>query len=119
VVLPGGGVIIDTPGMRGLALWDSEDGIASAFPDIDALSELCRFVDCAHESEPGCAVTAAVEAGEQPQRRLDSYRSLRAELGELARRQDQKAWAEKERSNKTIAKAAKSFYRTEPKRKGR
>ena len=119
VLVPGGGVIIDTPGMRGLALWDSEDGIASAFPDIDALAENCRFADCRHESEPGCAVIAAVEAGELPQRRLDSYRSLRTELVELSRRQDQKAWAEKERTNKTISKAAKSFNRTEPKRKGR
>ena len=119
VIVPGGGVIIDTPGMRAVALWDAEDGIASAFPDIDALAEHCKFADCRHESEPGCAVIAAVEAGELPQRRLDSYRTLRAELTELARRQDQKAWAEKERTNKSIAKAAKSFYKTEPKRKGR
>jgi ribosome biogenesis GTPase len=119
VVVPGGGVIIDTPGMRALALWDAGDGIASAFPDIDALAENCKFADCAHETEPGCAVIAAVEAGELPQRRLDSYRALRAELTELSRRQNQKAWAEKERTNKAIGKAAKQFYKTEPKRKGR
>jgi ribosome biogenesis GTPase len=119
VMVPGAGVIIDTPGMRAVALWDSEDGIASAFPDIDALSENCRFADCAHGGEPGCAVVAAVEDGGLPQRRLDSYRTLRAELDELGRRQDQKAWAEKERKRKTISKAAKTFYRTEPKRKGR
>lgn len=119
VLMPGGGVIIDTPGMRAVALWDAEDGIASAFPDIDALSEGCRFADCAHESEPGCAVVAAVEAGELPQRRLDSYRKLRAELAELARRQDQKAWAEKERTNKGIAKEVKRFYKQAPKYKGR
>jgi len=119
VVVPDGGVIIDTPGMRGLALWDAEDGIASAFPDIDALAEQCRFVDCGHETEPGCAVLAAVEAGELPQRRLDSYRTLRAELTELSRRQDQKAWAEKERSNKTIAKASKAFFKKAPKDKRR
>ena len=119
VIVPGGGVIIDTPGMRAVALWDAEDGIASAFPDIDALAESCKFADCRHESEPGCAVIAAVEAGELPQRRLDSYRTLRSELVELARRKDQKAWAEKERTNKAIGKAAKAFYKTEPKRKGR
>jgi len=119
VIVPGGGVIIDTPGMRGLALWDAEDGIASAFPDIDALADECKFADCRHETEPGCAVIAAVEAGELPQRRLDSYRTLRSELDELVRRQDQKAWAEKERTNKSIAKAVKSFYKHEPKRKGR
>ncbi len=114
VIVPGGGVIIDTPGMRAVALWDAEDGIASAFPDIDALAEHCKFSDCGHESEPGCAVLAAVEAGELPQRRLDSYRTLRAELTELARRQDQKAWAEKERTKKGIAKAAKSYFKNNP-----
>ena len=67
--------------------------------------------------EPGCAVIAAVEAGELPQRRLDSYRTLRAELTKLARRQDQKAWAEKERTNKGIAKAVKQFYKQAPKYK--
>ncbi len=119
VVLPDGGVIIDTPGMRGIALWDAEDGIASAFPDIDALAERCRFRDCTHESEPGCAVIAAVEAGELPQRRLDSYRSLSAELAELARRQDQKAWAEKERTNKAIAKEVKRYFKSHPGKKNR
>jgi ribosome biogenesis GTPase len=119
VMLPGGGVIIDTPGMRGLALWDAEDGIASAFPDIEALAERCRFRDCAHESEPGCAVISAVEDGLLPARRLDSYRSLHAELGELARRQDQKAWAEKEQTNKAISKASKRYFKDHPGKKGR
>lgn len=119
VLVPGAGVIIDTPGMRGLALWDAEEGIASAFPDIDALAENCRFADCAHETEPGCAVLAAVEAGELPQRRLDSYRTLHAELAELARRKEQKAWAEKERTNKRIAKQVKTFYKKSPKYKDR
>ncbi|NTU71425.1 MAG: ribosome small subunit-dependent GTPase A [Coriobacteriia bacterium] len=119
VLVPGGGVIIDTPGMRAVALWDAEDGIASAFPDIDALAAHCKFTDCAHESEPGCAVIAAVEAGELPQRRLDSYRSLRAELNELSRRQDQKAWAEKEQTKKSIAKAAKSYFKGHPGKKNR
>jgi len=118
VLLPGGGVVIDTPGMRALALWDSSEGIASAFPEIEALAERCRFRDCAHEDEPGCAVIAAVEAGELPARRLDSYRKLTSELVALARRQDERAWREKEKSNKAIAKAAKAFYKTEPKRKG-
>jgi len=118
VSLPGGGVLIDTPGMRALALWDASEGMASAFPDIEELALRCRFRDCAHVNEPGCAVIAAVDAGELPARRLDSYRRLMAELEELARRQDEKAWREKEQTNKAIAKAAKSFYKTEPKRKG-
>ena len=118
VTIPGGGVIIDTPGMRAIGLWDAGDGISAAFPDIEALAEHCRFRDCAHEDEPGCAVAAAAEAGQLPQRRLDSYRKLNAELADLARRQDEKAWREKERERRVISKAAKHFYKTEPKRKG-
>lgn len=118
LTLPDGGVIIDTPGMRGLALWDAEDGLGAAFPDIEALAERCRFRDCCHEGEPGCAVIAAAESGDLPQRRLDSYRRLTAELAELSRRRDEKAWREKERTNKSIAKAARRFYQDEPKRKG-
>lgn len=119
VVLPNGGVLIDTPGMRALALWDAESGLATAFPDIAALAENCRFRDCAHENEPSCAVVGAVESGDLAARRLASYRRLTDELAELSRRQDEKAWREKEKTNKTIAKAAKAFYKTEPKRKGR
>lgn len=100
VLLPDGGVIIDTPGMRGLALWDAEDGIASAFPDVDALSEKCRFRDCRHENEPGCAVASAAEAGLLPARRLESYRALQAELQALSAKQDQRAWAQKGRGPK-------------------
>ncbi len=119
VLVPGGGIIVDTPGMRGIALWDAGDGIASAFPDIEALAVQCRFRDCTHISEPGCAVVAAVESGLLPARRLESYRLLQAELIELSRRQDQKAWAEKEQASKVIGKAAKRFYRDNPGKKNR
>ena len=120
VLLPEGGIIIDTPGMRAIALWDASDGIASAFPDIDALSEHCRFRDCTHSAEPGCAVIAAVEAGSLPQRRLESYRMLQAELVQLAERQDKKAWASKEKhSGKVIAKAAKDYFKGHPGKKER
>jgi len=119
VTLPGGGVIIDTPGMRGLGLWDASEGLEAAFPDIEELAVKCRFRDCTHVSEPGCAVLAAVEAGELPARRLESYHRLTAELAELSRRRDEKAWAEKEQTNKSIAKAVKRFYRDEPKYRGR
>lgn len=117
VLLPDAGVIIDTPGMRGLGLWDAEEGLEAAFPDIEELALTCRFRDCSHIDEPGCEVTAAVESGELPARRLDSYLRLRLEMDELSKRQDQKAWAEKERTNKTISKAVKRFYKTEPKGK--
>lgn len=119
VSLPSGGVLIDTPGMRGLALWDAEEGIEAAFPDIEALATECRFRDCRHEAEPGCAVVNAAESGDLPERRLDSYRRLRREMEELFRRQDEKAWREKEQATRTISKAIKRFYQSEPKRKGR
>jgi ribosome biogenesis GTPase / thiamine phosphate phosphatase len=117
VLLPSGGIIIDTPGMRGLALWDAEDGIASAFPDVEELATRCRFRDCTHQSEPGCAVVAAVEAGLLPLRRLESYRALQAELVVLAHKQDQKAWAAKEQPSKTIGKASKRFFKDNPGKK--
>ncbi|MDZ4169279.1 MAG: ribosome small subunit-dependent GTPase A [Coriobacteriia bacterium] len=119
VALPGGGVVIDTPGMRAIGLWEATDGLAAAFPDIEALAERCRFRDCAHEAEPGCAVIAAAESGDLAQRRLDSYRRLTSELEAVARKQDEKAWREKEQAAKVISKAAKRFNTTEPKRRGR
>lgn len=86
--IPGGGVIIDTPGMRGLSLWNSHKGMTAAFPDIVSLEEQCHFGDCAHDREPGCAVSAAVSAGELKQGRVDSWRRLQAELDELTVRQE-------------------------------
>ena len=79
VEIPGGGIVVDMPGLRGLGLWDADTGIGAAFPDVEAYATQCRFRDCKHEHEPGCAVLAAVEAGELAQARLESYRSLAAE----------------------------------------
>jgi ribosome biogenesis GTPase / thiamine phosphate phosphatase len=76
VLLPGGGVLLDMPGMRGVGLPEGAGGLAPAFPDIDTLGRECRFRDCRHESEPGCAVLAAVAAGAVPVRRLDSWHKL-------------------------------------------
>ena len=89
VRVPGGGQIVDMPGVRGLGLWDADQGISRAFRDIEELSAQCRFRDCKHADEPGCAVLAAVEGGELAQSRLDSYRSLITELeGIRARREE-------------------------------
>lgn len=74
--LPGGGVLIDTPGLRGVGLFDAEAGVGQVFSEIEELAEGCRFADCAHESEPGCAVRLAVDGGDLPVRRLESYRKL-------------------------------------------
>ncbi|HCH24349.1 MAG TPA: ribosome small subunit-dependent GTPase A [Oceanospirillaceae bacterium] len=77
--LPGGGLLLDNPGMRELQIVDSEAGIKSTFADIDSLAAKCRFKDCQHVTEPGCAVLAQVEAGELEQRRLDNYHKLMSE----------------------------------------
>ncbi|MDJ1136943.1 ribosome small subunit-dependent GTPase A [Streptomyces iconiensis] len=90
----GGGVLIDTPGLRGVGLWDAQDGLGQAFSEIEELARDCRFQDCAHDSEPGCAVTAAVADGTLPERRLDSYRKLLRENTRLAARTDARLRAE-------------------------
>jgi len=88
-VLPSGGCLIDTPGVRELGLWLGAGAVDSAFPEIEAAAAGCRFRDCRHESEPGCAVIAAVAAGEIPRERLDSYHRLRREAEHLEQRLDQ------------------------------
>jgi ribosome biogenesis GTPase len=79
LVLPGGGIVIDTPGMRELQL-DTAD-LSRAFEDIEELAEQCRFRDCSYITEPGCAVRKAIEAGELPQERLENYKKLQREIG--------------------------------------
>lgn len=89
------GRIVDMPGVRGLGLWDADEGIAGAFADIEELSASCRFRDCRHASEPGCAVRAAVEAGQLAPSRLESYQALQQELSKNNRRRQQSAWKNK------------------------
>lgn len=79
IALPGGVTVIDTPGMRELGMWDAGEGLSAAFADIEALAVSCRFKDCTHRTEPGCAVLAALERGELSEARLLSYQKLRAE----------------------------------------
>ncbi|MFJ7159953.1 ribosome small subunit-dependent GTPase A [Streptomyces sp. NPDC101118] len=92
--MPGGGVLIDTPGLRGVGLWDAETGVGQVFAEIEELAEDCRFHDCAHESEPGCAVRAALESGALPERRLDSYRKLLRENQRIVAKTDARLRAE-------------------------
>ncbi|MEV0634446.1 ribosome small subunit-dependent GTPase A [Streptomyces sp. NPDC050619] len=94
LALPGGGVLIDTPGLRGVGLWDAESGVGQVFSEIEELAERCRFHDCAHEAEPGCAVLAALESGELPERRLDSYRKLIRENQRIVAKTDARVRAE-------------------------
>jgi ribosome biogenesis GTPase len=86
--LPGGAVLIDTPGLRGLQLWDSEEGLERAFAEVEALFGGCRFGDCAHDTEPGCAVLAALADGTLEPRRWESYRKLQRELRHVAAKAD-------------------------------
>ncbi|WP_309053287.1 ribosome small subunit-dependent GTPase A [Streptomyces sp.] len=86
--LPGGGVLIDTPGLRGVGLWDAETGVGQVFSEIEELARDCRFHDCAHEAEPGCAVTAAVDDGTLAVRRLESYRKLLRENQRIVAKTD-------------------------------
>ena len=86
--LPGGALLVDTPGLREVQLWSADDGIHEAFADVDELAADCRFNDCAHTREPGCAVQAAIDEGRLPRERLQSYRALQRELKRLALKQD-------------------------------
>ena len=94
VLLPGGGLVLDTPGLRELQLWESSDGLAETFGDVEELATQCRFSDCAHRTEPGCAVQAALEDGTLPFGRWDSYKKLQRELAHLERRLDKRLQAE-------------------------
>ncbi|MFF9038394.1 ribosome small subunit-dependent GTPase A [Streptomyces sp. NPDC014892] len=94
LALPGGGVLIDTPGLRGVGLWDAETGVGQVFAEIEELAADCRFHDCAHVAEPGCAVLGAVESGELPERRLDSYRKLLRENQRIVAKSDARLRAE-------------------------
>jgi len=89
VLLPGGGMVIDTPGLRELQLWDVGEGALEAtFADVEELAGDCRFNDCSHTREPGCAVLEAVDSGELPRERFDSWRKLQKELLKIAMRHD-------------------------------
>jgi ribosome biogenesis GTPase len=103
----GGALLLDTPGMRELKVLDLEEGLGHAFPEIEALSAECRFRDCSHSSEPGCAVMAAVEEGRLDPDRLASYQKLQAEAEYERRRTDPQARAEHIAEWKTAMRTVK------------
>jgi len=111
VVLPNGGLLIDTPGMRELQLWDVGSAVRETFDDIDALAASCRFTDCAHRDEPRCAVKAAVEEGRLAADRLDSYLRLQDELSFLERQQDERALIEEKRRGRIGAKSLRQVLK--------
>jgi ribosome biogenesis GTPase len=108
IVLPTGGVVIDTPGLRGIGLQESGEGLAAAFPDITALAEQCRFKDCSHVMEPDCAVRAGLDDGSLPYRRYDSWVKLQREAAYMARRADIRLRNE---TKKEWIRASKSYRR--------
>ena len=109
IVMPGGALLIDTPGMRELQLWDAAGGLGEAFDDITALGAGCHFRNCRHDTEPRCAVRAAVESGELARDRYASYLGLQRELASLEKRQDQLAIIEEKRKWRTIHKTLRNF----------
>jgi ribosome biogenesis GTPase len=111
IELPGGALLIDTPGMRELQPWADEAAVESVFDDISALAQTCRFADCAHESEPGCAVLAAVESGGLHSDRLENYRRLLREAAFEERKRDASVAAEHKRRWKQIHQANKMLYK--------
>ena len=103
--MPSGGLIIDTPGMRELQLWESPTGLADTFGDIDEFAKDCRFSDCRHAGEPGCAVVDAVRGGQLAEDRLQSYQKLQRELAHLERKQDARAQLNEKQRIKSIMKS--------------
>jgi len=111
VELPGGALLIDTPGMRELQPWVDESAVTETFEDIAELARGCRFGDCAHETEPGCAVLAAAERGELGAERLDHFRHLGREIAFEERKRDKSVAAAEKKRWKKIHQAAKVLYR--------
>lgn len=105
VRLPAGGVVIDTPGMRELQLWEASEGFRGSFQDVEAIAAACRFRDCSHRTEPGCAVEDAVRTGTLSRERLAGYNKLQRELLHLARKRDQRLAQEETRKWKVRHKA--------------
>ncbi len=108
--LPAGALLMDTPGLREIQLWDSEDGVAQTFADIDALTARCRFGDCRHEGEPGCAVKAAVDAGTLDRGRLENRRKLLREQEFLRRKVDPEAREKWKNSVKSLHRETRRMY---------
>lgn len=107
IVLPEGGVVVDTPGMRELQLWESDAGISHAFEDIEELAQQCRFRDCQHRGEPGCAIPQAIEDGAFDRERLENYRKMQAELRYLDTKTDPAARRAVKERWKKLCKAQK------------
>jgi len=113
IVLPAGGLLIDTPGMRELQLWEAGEGLTDSFADIAELATACRFSDCGHEREPGCAVKTAIAESRLTASRLENYRKIQKELEFLQSRTDTRLQQSRKERDKKINK---TFSRMKPRR---
>lgn len=105
VPVPGGGVLIDTPGLRSLPLWRGDEGLAAAFADVEELARRCRFGDCQHDREPSCAVLAAVAGGSLDRQRFDSYRKLSGEVVSAEAAHDERARRSEHPPGRSVTRA--------------
>jgi ribosome biogenesis GTPase len=108
LLLPGGALVLDTPGMRELQLWEAEVGVRMAFEEIEVQASRCRFRDCAHQQEPGCAVQEALAAGTLDEERFQSYQKLKGEMKHLIARQDARAESVQRQRWKKLSRLAKT-----------
>jgi ribosome biogenesis GTPase len=107
VIVAGRGLVIDTPGMRELQLWDADAGLSAVFADVELTARECRFADCAHEAEPGCAIRAALDAGRLDRDRYDGYRKLEREEAFISKKRDAAARSEDMRQRKIFARSVR------------
>lgn len=114
VPLPSGAVLLDTPGLRGVGVWLAGEGLDRAFADVEELAATCRFADCRHDTEPGCAVNGAIDDGSLDERRLASWRKLEREAQWVARRHDARLRAEEARRWKAITVQMRRSGRARP-----
>jgi ribosome biogenesis GTPase len=114
--LPGGALLMDTPGLRELQLWDASEGISQTFSEIEAFASRCRFTNCTHGGEPGCAVEAAVETGELALGRLENWRKVQRELEFLERKIDPEARQNAKQRIKRLMRGVRQMYRHREKR---
>ncbi len=115
IEIPDGGCLIDNPGMRELGLWRADEGIDATFDDVAALAANCRFSDCRHRGEPGCAVASALATGELDPSRFESFEKLRREEAFVARQQDPRDAADAKQRGKAIHKQQRARRRVDPK----
>jgi ribosome biogenesis GTPase len=109
LILPSGGLLIDTPGMREVQIWAGEESFQETFADVEILAKQCRFHDCKHDTEPGCAVRQAIEDGTLDYQRFLNHQKLQKELDYLVRKQDQKAHLAEKEKWKKITKSLRNM----------